>query len=78
MTAFSTLLIAKSVDGTLGMASMIMSFPVAAGVSLDGLAVEDKVSFTMEVNWGANPIYQITRIAELPPDTALDFGSPTK
>ena len=34
-------------DGTKGMRSMEMAFPVAQGVSLDGLAISDKVEFVV-------------------------------
>lgn len=58
-------------DGSLGMKRMIMPFPVAQGVSLDGLSIGDKVEFTFEVNWHGSPIYQVTAIRHLPPETEL-------
>ncbi len=60
-------------DGSLGMKRMIMPFPVAVGVSLEGLSIGDKVQFTFEVNWGGSPTYQVTAISPLPPETEL-FG----
>ncbi len=65
-------------DGkVVGMRAMAMPFPVAPGVSLTGLAVDDLVEFTFEVRWGAEgPRWRVTRIAELPAGTALDFGPP--
>lgn len=62
------------IDGdVVGMSSMTMPFPLAAGVSLAGLAVGDRVAFTLEIEWQGNPPYRITRIDKLPPDTALEF-----
>jgi Cu/Ag efflux protein CusF len=60
-------------DGSLGMDSMTMPFPLAPGVSLEGLAVGDIVEFVFELDWSASPTYRVTRIAELPADTALVF-----
>lgn len=34
-----------------GMKAMTMPFPLAPGVSLDGLAIGDAVTFTFAVNW---------------------------
>ena len=67
-------------DGKLGMSSMTMPFPLAPGVSVDGLAVGDIVEFTFEVRWKSQPRSQTTRIVKLPPETALHFGkaNPTK
>lgn len=56
-----------------GMASMQMPFPLGDGVSIDGLAVGDKVAFRFEVRrdtWR----YAITRIEILPAETVLEFG----
>ena len=67
------------IDGdVVGMDSMTMPFPLAEGVSLAGLAVGDKVRFTLEVEWDGDPPYRITRIDKLPPDSALDFGAAPK
>jgi Cu/Ag efflux protein CusF len=60
-------------DGTRGMASMTMDFPVAPGVSLEGLSANDPVEFTFEVDW---PRYQVTSITRLPPETVLEFDAP--
>lgn len=57
-------------DKVVGMNAMTMPFPVAEGVSLEGLAVGDKVEFVFEVQM---PQYQITRITKLPADTVLEF-----
>jgi len=56
-----------------GMAEMTMPFPLAPGVSLEGLAVGDVVSFTMEVREQPRMNYRVTRITKLPPDTKLDL-----
>ena len=68
-------------DGqVVGMRSMTMPFPtLAPDVSLDGLAVGDKVRFTFGVTWsqgttGRVPTWTVTHIEELPPDTELDLG----
>lgn len=63
-------------DGTLGMDSMTMAFPLAPGVSLDGLAVGDMVEFVFELDWDATPTYRVTRIAKLPAGTELFFRPP--
>lgn len=57
-----------------GMESMNMPFPLADGVDLAGIEPGDKVAFTLEVEWDSDDPYRISRIEELPPDTALDLG----
>ena len=57
-----------------GMMSMTMPFPVAAGVSLAGIAPGDAVQFTFTVEWKRPAGYQLTRIEKLPPGTAVDFN----
>jgi len=61
-------------DGSTGMREMVMPFPVAEGVSLEGFDNGDKVEFDFEVTWGATP-YQVTAIRELPADTELNLGA---
>jgi len=56
-----------------GMESMTMPFIPAQGLSLDGLAVGDKVSFTLEVDWDATPPASVTTIDTLPADTLLEW-----
>lgn len=64
-----------SASGTRGMKAMTMPFPVAEGVSLDGIAVGDKVEFTFVYTWGGESSgYEITEIKKLPADTELNFG----
>ena len=59
-------------DGeVVGMDSMNMPFPVAEGLSLEGLEVGDPVVFTLEVDWDGDPAYQVTRIERLPEGTEL-------
>lgn len=67
-------------DGSKGMDSMTMPFPLAKGVSLDGLSIDDKVEFTFEVRWKSQPRMQLTKIVKLPVGTELHFGkaSPAK
>ena len=57
-----------------GMMSMTMPFPVAAGVSLVGIAPGDLVEFTFAVEWKQPGGYRITRIEKLPPGTVVDFN----
>lgn len=65
----------KNPNGTKGMNSMSMPFPLARGVSLDGIAVGDVVEITFS-HWSqpGNMGYQATKVVELPPDTKLFFG----
>ncbi|HEX2254596.1 MAG TPA: copper-binding protein [Thermoanaerobaculia bacterium] len=64
-----------SMEGdVVGMKSMAMPFPVAPHVSLAEVAPGDAVSFTLEVDWEAEPAYRITRIEELPADAAPPAG----
>lgn len=56
-----------------GMASMVMPFPVGANVSLAGLAPGDKVEFVFSVDW-AQGRYAIESLTKLPPETALKLG----
>lgn len=61
-------------DGkVVGMPVMDMPFSPAPGLSLEGLSVGDPVEFTFEMRWHGQPRSQLTRIAKLPPDTALDL-----
>jgi len=56
-----------------GMSSMSMPFPVAEGVSLEGIQPGDVIEIQLHVDWDANLAVQITGVRELPPDTRLDF-----
>lgn len=56
-----------------GMMSMTMPFPVAAGVSLAGIAPGDPVEFTFTVAWKQPVGYQVIRIQKLPAGTVVDF-----
>ena len=56
-----------------GMPSMIMPFPLAKGLSLDGIAKGDKIELTFAVWWKPRNHYEATKIVELPADTALTF-----
>ena len=61
----------------IGMAEMKMPFPVADGVSLDGIHVGDKIEMTFEVTWEPRTNLRITAIRKLPPDAELHLsGSP--
>jgi Cu/Ag efflux protein CusF len=59
-----------------GMMSMTMPFPVAAGVSLAGIAPGDPVEFTFTMSWKRPSGYQVTRIEKLPAGTVIDFKPP--
>lgn len=61
-------------DGQMeGMDAMAMSYPVAKGVSLEGLQANDKVELTVHADWRSDTPVEITRIRKLPSDTKLDF-----
>lgn len=58
------------IDGeVVGMPAMTMPFPLADGVSLEGIEEGDAVRFTLEVEWSGDPPYRIARIekVEAPP-----------
>ncbi|MCW5776828.1 MAG: copper-binding protein [Phycisphaeraceae bacterium] len=68
----------NGVGEVVGMAEMQMPFPLAEGVSIEGLGIGDKVSFTFEVRWDRSrtpplPSWQLTEWTRLPPDTKLHF-----
>jgi len=65
----------KDKDGkVIGMGTMIMPFPLAKGVTVDGLAVGDVVEFEFSVWWEPRVAYEVTRVTKLPAGTALNFG----
>jgi len=57
-----------------GMSVMEMPFPLAKGVSLEGVEPGDVVEVTFAVWWQPRRHYEATRVVELPRDTVLDFG----
>ena len=57
-----------------GMDTMTMPFPVSEDVSLDGIAVGDKVELTFEVQFQPATSFVTTEVAKLPLDTELDFA----
>jgi Cu/Ag efflux protein CusF len=61
-----------------GMEAMTMPFIPAEGLSLDGIVVGDKVTFALEVDWGATPPATITTIEKLPADTLLEWEAATE
>ena len=63
-----------------GMDPMSMPFPVADGVSLDGIQAGDVVEIELRVDWDAEPAVAVAAVRELPPGTKLDFraAKPTK
>jgi hypothetical protein len=56
-----------------GMDTMLMPFPVAQGVPLEGIQRNDKVEVKLHVDWAADNPVEIREIRELPPDTKLEF-----
>jgi Cu/Ag efflux protein CusF len=58
------------------MDSMAMPFALAPGLPMSGIEPGDKVAMTFEVRWTAQPALRITKLEELPADTALDLGGP--
>jgi hypothetical protein len=64
------------IDGEVqGMDSMTMPFPVAEDVTFEGIETGDKVTFTLEVNYDADPAVQVTGVHKLPDDPELEFRS---
>ena len=62
-------------DGRMvGMGAMTMPFTPAAGVSLDGLGVGDKVAFTLRMNFVDNRA-EVAEFSKLPDDTQLEFDA---
>jgi hypothetical protein len=60
--------------GVSGMRAMTMEFPPADGLSIEGLAVGDKIEFTFVVNWGGVRAWEVTKIEKLAADAVLDFS----
>jgi len=59
-------------DGEIqGMDSMTMPFPAAEDLTFEGIEPGDKIEFTLEVSYDADPILQVTEIRKLPDDTEL-------
>lgn len=64
----------KGVGGEIwGMDSMTMPFDVSDDLPLDGFAVDDKVQFTLVIDWFGDPAQEVTSIEKLAPDTELEF-----
>ncbi|MEM8996610.1 MAG: copper-binding protein [Acidobacteriota bacterium] len=63
-----------SMEGeVVGMGAMTMSFPVADATELEALAVGDRVSFSLIVDWDGSPPIAIGDFTVLPDGTALSF-----
>lgn len=57
-----------------GMNAMTMPFPkLGEGISLDGLAINDKVAFSFTVTW-PGPTWVVDSMEKLPPETEMIFG----
>lgn len=60
-------------DGGKGMHAMMMPFPLAKGVSLEGIDVGDKVEVSVR-QYKSGPIpYEVLTIRKLPSNTALSL-----
>ena len=64
----------NSAGKVVGMNSMTMPFPPADDVSVENLAVGDKVRFTFEVQWEPSAGWTLTAVEKLPADTTLNFN----
>jgi len=75
----------KSADGTVhvnskgisGMPAMNMPYPLAQGISIDGLAIGDKVKFDFQVNWAKSGgvVFEITKIEKIDLETEINFAN---
>lgn len=59
-----------------GMESMTMPFDAAPGLSLEGLAPGDRITFRLEMRWGDRGKASIARIERLPEGELLSWESP--
>lgn len=68
----------KGPGDEVGMSAMTMPFPLKDGVTLDGIAVGDKVEITFEVIYDLQkktPVdWEAVSVKELPAETVLDFS----
>lgn len=56
-----------------GMNAMTMKFPLAQGLTYEGIEVGDPVQLTFELRYRSNPRFQTIAIEELPAGTELEF-----
>ncbi len=67
----------RASEGRLGMNVMSMPFPLAPGLSLEGVSIGDKVEVTFEVEFDTEkdqPVaYRATKVELLPSETELNF-----
>lgn len=72
----------KGSAGETGMKAMVMPFPLASGLSLEGLKVGDKITLTFTVDFDEArdtlTKYRATAWAPLDPATPLDFTNRAK
>ncbi|MFG0273423.1 MAG: copper-binding protein [Phycisphaerales bacterium] len=70
----------RSGGEVVGMRAMTMPFPVGEGVSLEDIAIGDKVEVAFETRYSPDTrmvsSYEIVSITELPADTELVFDQP--
>ncbi len=60
-------------DGTTGMKAMEMPFPLGDGVSLDGIAIGDKVEFELTITRQPRTTFETTRMTKLADDAEISF-----
>ena len=53
------------------------TFLLSSELPLEGLAVGDKITFRLQVDWQATPPATVIRIDKLPPDTVLEWEAGT-
>lgn len=59
-----------------GMEAMTMPFTLAPEVAVEGLAVGDRIEFTLEVRWDdPSRFARVTRVARLPEGARLSWDS---
>ena len=61
-----------------GMNAMVMPFPAARGLSLEGLAPGDPVEIVFTVQWTPTTRFEVESVEALPPGTPLDFSNPPR
>lgn len=66
----------KDTEGeVVGMEAMTMPFPLAEAVSVEGLAVGDRVEFVLEVRWEGTPPIVVSKVGKVAEDEAAPPSS---
>lgn len=58
----------------IGMKEMIMDFPLAEGVSVQGIAAGAPIEIEFVVDWSKAPFHHATRVTTLPAETPLNLS----